>query len=421
VKIESIRTHRVNVPLEAPYRWAPGHYPGATKTIIEVVTDAGILGLGEVHGAHASRLIDDELGPRLVGLNPLDRHACRRHAVPPLETVAATDARGETLSAFGGVELALWDIAGKVHDAPVHELLGGAVRDKVAFSEYFSMRSRAGSAGGEQSPLAVARYCARMVEEHGSPVFEGKIGYEEASTEVSLVREVRAAIGPDRILRLDANMGWDLATARQMTQRLAAFDIANIEDPVSGLHNMAKLRCHTPIPFSSHTADLRGAIAAGVPDAFVLNLTALGGIEATIGFINACEHTGHAFWFYSGDTGIGTAAYLQVCAALPALRYPNQSLLRWQVDDVVAGGAPQPERGVVDVPTGPGLGVELDRAALARCAARFEREGPIDPFGVDGEGLYRQMPRVPLAYRQASVPGDVGRVDEDSPQTVKRR
>ena len=325
-----------------PATWAPGIYPGATKTIVEVVIDDGIVGLGEVHGAVASRLIDDEIAPRLVGENPLDRHRCRRRAVPPLETVAATDSQAPALTAFGAIELALWDIAGKFHDVPVHELLGGAVRGEVAFSEYFSARVPTGPVEGERGAVEIANYCERMVEEHDSPVFEGKVGYDRPSADVALVREVRAAIGPERALRLDANMGWDLATARSITRRLSDFDVANIEDPVGSFYEMAKLRAHTAIPFSTHAADLRTAVALGTPDTFVLNLTALGGIEPTLAFVHACTRMGHGFWFYSGDTGIGTAAYLQVSAATPELVYPHQSLLRWQADDVVSTGVFRP-------------------------------------------------------------------------------
>ena len=88
-------------------------------------------------------------------------------------------------------------------------------------------------------------------------------------------------------------------------------------------------------------------------------------------FIAACEEAGVGFWFYSGDLGIATAAYLQVAAATRYVDRPSQSLLRWTTDDVIASGPFSPEGGVLDVPTGPGLGVELDELALVRCAERF--------------------------------------------------
>ena len=393
MKITGIDTHVVNLALEAPYLWAPGLYPGATKAIIEVRTDFGIVGLGEVHGAAAAQLIREELAPRLIGWDPLDRQGCRRRAIPPLETVTNTDSQSVLLAAYGGVEIALWDIAGKHAELPLYELLGGAFRRRVPFSEYFAPRHRRDKAGGEASPTEIANYCARMVEEHGSCVFEGKVAYDRPSTDVAVVREVRAAIGPENTLRLDANMGWDLLTARSIIRRIAEYDVANIEDPVASFHDMARLRVHSPIPFSTHIPDLRTAAVLGVPDTFVLNLTSLGGIEPTIAFIHACAASGHSFWFYSGDAGIGTAAYLQVSAALPPLSRPHQSLLRWQSEDVIVGGPFTPRNGCVEVPSGPGLGVELDPEAVRRGSRSFERDGPIDPFGVDPNGFYVQLPR----------------------------
>jgi glucarate dehydratase len=214
-----------------------------------------------------------------------------------------------------------------------------------------------------------------MVEEHGSPAFEGKVAVHPVEQDIQLVREVRSAIGPERELRLDANMGWRVATARQALAELEPFQIANVEEPVASFADMAELRRATAIPFSAHTPDVDVAASLGAPDTIVLGLAFCGGIAGTRRFIAACEEAGIGFWFYSGDLGIATAAYLHVSAATPYPDRPHQSLLRWTVDDVIASGPFSPEDGYVDVPTGPGLGVELDDRALARGAERFAREG----------------------------------------------
>ena len=113
----------------------------------------------------------------------------------------------------------------------------------------------------------------------------------------------------------------------------------------------------------------------------MIGLAFCGGIAGTQRFVAECERAGVGFWFYSGDLGIATAAYLHVAAATPYLDRPSQSLLRWTTDDVIAGGPFKPERGVVPVPEGPGLGVELDEQALARCVERYAREGAYDFYG----------------------------------------
>jgi glucarate dehydratase len=189
---------------------------------------------------------------------------------------------------------------------------------------------------------------------------------------------VRAAIGPDRVLRLDANMGWGLATARRALSLLEPFDVANVEEPVGSFAEMAELRRSTAIPFSAHTPDVVLAARLGVPDVLVIGLGFCGGIAGTRRFIAACEEAGVGFWFYSGDLGIATAAYLQIAAATPYLDRPSQSLLRWTTEDVIVGGPFSPERGAVEVPTGPGLGIELDERAVERCSERYAREGPYE-------------------------------------------
>lgn len=390
MKITQIQTHKVNLPLKAGYRWAPGVYFGATRGLVAVETDAGLTGWGEVATPELADLVLAELCPRLLGADPLDIEDCARRAVPEIRTLKNTHDDG-LVRAFGGVEIALWDLKGKALDLPIHALLGGAARLELGVSEYFALRVPGPDEAGEATPLEVARYCARMRETFGSTLFEGKVGVLDLDTEVQMVREIRAAIGPDATLRLDANMAWPLNTARKALERLAPYDIANIEDPVASFFDMAKLRQHSAIPFSSHVPDLRLAVELGVPDTFVLNVTRLGGLRETIKFIHACETVGVGFWFYSGEAAVGTAAYMQLAAALPYLDQPGQSLLRWYADDVITPLF-EPRHNRLPVPSGPGLGIEVDMEAVRRCQARYEREGILSQLGEPGATHFRRFP-----------------------------
>jgi glucarate dehydratase len=278
---------------------------------------------------------------------------------------------------------------------PIYELLGGTVRTDVPFTEYFAFRHPSAHGAGEATPVEVAQYCARMREEHGSTVFEGKVGSTSLSTDIEMVKEIRAAVGDDALIRLDANHGWPLNTARKALRELARYDIANIEDPYSDYWGMAQLRTHSSIPFSSHVPDIRLAAHLRVPDTIVLNLSGLGGIRETLKFISACELMDIGFWFYSADAGIGTAAYIQVVAAMPYLDEPSQSLCRWYLTDVIEGGPLAPENGVVPIPSGPGLGISLDRTALRECSERFQRDGPIPFMYEQGEHYWRLNRQAP--------------------------
>lgn len=389
MQITDILVHKVNLPLVTGYRWASGVYLGATKGIVEVRTNEGIIGWGEVATVEQADIVVNEFAPRLRGVDPSNIDDCSRRCLPEIRTLLNTHDSG-LVKAFGGLELALWDIKGKALDVPVYSLLGGPVRREIGFSEYFALRLPSATEPGESTPLEVARYCARMREQYGSTIFEGKVGVLDLDTEIEMVKEVRAAIGPDAVLRLDANNSWPLNMARKALTRLEPFDIANIEDPTLTFQDMAKLRQHSAIPFSSHLPDLRRAVELGVPDTFVLNVMTLGGLRETMKFISACELMGVGFWFYSGETAVGTAAYMQLAAAIPYLSQPGQSLFRWYADDIVAELI-QPHANAIPIPDAPGLGVAVDPEALRRCKDRYERDGVISQLGVPGEPYYRQF------------------------------
>jgi len=361
------------------------------NSFLKITTDEGIVGWGEVATVEQADIIAHEFAPRLVGVDPSNIDDCYRRCIPEIRTLLNTHDSG-LVKAFGGLELALWDLKGKSLNLPIYSLLGGPVRQEIGFSEYFALLVPNTNHPGISTPLEVARYCARMREQHGSLVFEGKVGVLDLDTEIEMVREVRAAIGPDATLRLDANNSWPLNTARRALKKLEPYDIANIEDPAPTFYEMARLRQHSTIPFSSHLPDLRLAVELGVPDTFVLNVMTLGGLRETMKFISACEVMGVGFWFYSGETAVGTAAYMQLAASIPYLSQPGQSLFRWYADDVSAELF-QPYANSVPIPAAPGLGVSVDPAALRRCKERYERDGVISQLGMPGEAYYRQFPQ----------------------------
>lgn len=371
-RIARIEAWPVNVPLEAPYEMAPGIVAGIHRTIVRVTTEDGIVGLGESPSPADALALTGELGRALVGRETGELRA-ELGTGPLPRPEHRSDGRVLIEKPLTGVEIALWDIAGHEAGVPLFELLGGRQRAEIPFSEYFAYR-----AGHEQSPAEVAGFCARMAEEHGSTVFEGKVAVRPPDEDVHLVREVRAAIGAEAMLRLDANMGWKPATAERVLSLVEPFDVANVEEPVASFADLAQLRGSTTIPFSAHTPDVELAAELGAPDTIVIGLGPCGGIAGTRRFISACERAGVGFWFYSGDLGVATAAYLHLAAAIPYLHQPSQSLLRWTSDDVVAGGPFSPEGGNVPVPVGPGLGVELDEKALERCVERYARLGAYD-------------------------------------------
>ncbi len=386
MRITGLKATPVNIPLEAPMWWTGGLYPGTSKVIVEILTDQGLVGLGEAPSPDLLGPIQ-AMGERLVGQDPLDIAACEERCVPPWQIVQNTD-DPSAVKAFGAIEIGLWDLRGKAWDQPVCRLLGGKIREAVPFTEYFGFRP-----GRETSPEAVVDYCLAMREAHGSTYFEGKLILGDPLLEIRTVRLLREAMGPEAVIRLDSNMQWSLTTARRILRELEPYDVRNYEDPVATFEEMAELRRHSAIPFSSHVPDLRRAVALGVPDTIVTNFAVLGGINRAIRFIGACEAMGVGFWCYSGDAGVCTAAYLHVTAATAWIREPSQSLFRWQVGDVIEGGPFRQTNNTVAVPEGPGLGVTLDREELDRWHRHFVDHGPLDHFHDPARpGRYRRLP-----------------------------
>ncbi|MBW1867677.1 MAG: mandelate racemase/muconate lactonizing enzyme family protein [Deltaproteobacteria bacterium] len=376
MKITAIRATPVNIPLEAPFFWSVGIYPGTSKTIIEVETDEGIVGLGEAPSWDCADVINRHMGPLLIGRDPIDIAGCEMTCVPEWRVVQNTD-DASVVKAFGGIEIALWDIRGKAWDKPLYELLGGAVRKAILFTEYFAYRVEKGGCGGEMSAEAVVDYCLKMRDKHGSTMFEGKLSVGDPFLEVATVKLMRARLGDKAMIRLDANMSWSLSTARQILREIEPFNVRNYEDPVATFEEMAQLRRHSAIPFSTHIPDLRRAVALGTPDNIVTNFAVLGGIRRTVRFIGACE-----------------AAYLHMVAATEWMHEPSQALLRWQTDDVIEEGPFKPVKNAVVVPEGPGLGVTLAPKAFKRCHERFVNDGPINHFyDPNCPGRMRRLPQ----------------------------
>jgi glucarate dehydratase len=379
VKIRSITATPVNIPLRAPYRFSYGSTASLTKTIIELMTDDGVVGLGEC--ADGNRAADvDRMVPKLIGRDVRDILPARAACVPGMAYTPWGNVVGDR-RVFAGIETAMWDARGKTEGLSLAALLGGAVRSAIPLTEYFSYRLP-GLDPGENSPTDIAQFCAAMIDRHGAREFEGKVGTVALAEEVQMVAEVRAAIG-DRPLGLDANGTWTVPTARHALGLLLPHGVQWFEEPCESYEEMAALRQHFPVSLSSHRIDLPKAAALGCPDAIVTNLNELGGIRGALDFIAACAAMGVGFRFHSGETGVGSAAYLHLTAVSPHITGSSQTILRWYADDVIAGGPMSPQNGQLVLPEGPGLGVTLDPVAFQRCHARFLAEGPF-PAGQAG-------------------------------------
>jgi glucarate dehydratase len=385
--IAHVRATPVNVPMRVPYRFAFGTLASFTTTIVEVIDTDGRVGLGEVpHGDLAAVVV--RLGQRINGLSPDALNECERRCIASSGFSTWGDGASER-RAFGGIEIALWDLRAQCAGVPLATLLGGSVRDHVAFTEYFALRP-----GAEDTPNDVVDYCTRIAADTGAPWFEGKLGVLDMETELAMVSNIVRELGPGRLARLDANGAYTVPTARRVVRRLAEMGIGWLEDPCRTLDETARLRAEgSAVSFCTHEPDLVRAARTGVPDGFCLDISELGGLRRTHDFARACAALGIDFWCYSGDAGIMTAAYLHLTATEPTMIRPHQSLFRFTGDVAIEQGHFTPVEGLLPVPATPGLGVTLDAAALSRMHDRYRHEGAMasaSPGEQYGHGFQQQ-------------------------------
>lgn len=392
MKITAIRATPINLPLEAPYWWSFGWLPGSSRTVVEVETDAGIVGLGEAASYTAYDIIQKRFAPVLIGRDPIDAAGAELVCLPSWRGVSSNIDFG-AIRAFGAIDMALWDIRGKAWGRPLYDMLGGAVRTEIAFTDYFGFRQANGKFGGESTPEAVAEYCLSLKEQYGTTFFEGKFCTRDTGPSIAMMRKLRDVLGPAAMLRIDSNMAYSVTEAKHIASAIEDLDIRNWEEPCATFEELRALRQHTKIPFSAHNIDLPRAVALGVPDAICTDVNSNGGVGRTVRFIGACEAMGIDFWCYSANTGIGSAAYMHLCAAFQWLREPNQSLFRMQPIDVIEEGPFRPRNNVVTVPSGPGLGVTLSAEKLAHCHRLFVNDGPLNQHhDPDEPGRYKRLP-----------------------------
>lgn len=394
MRIRSVKATPVNVMLDTPYYWSQGTFPGFSKTIVEVATDEGIVGVGEAPSHGSARTINDHLAELIVGHDPIDIAALELRCLPPHRGVQSIYDLG-LVGAFGGIEIALWDIRGKLWGRPIYDLLGGAVRREVPFVDYFASRMDTDGVGGEMTVEAVVEYCEGIRDAHGTTYFEGKVSDVDLRRAVGLVATLRERLGREAMIRIDSNRAYSLASARQLARPFEELWVRNWEDPVGTFEEMRTLRQNTSIPFSSHNMDFGKAASYGVPDALVTDVAGHGGFGRLLRFVAACEAHGIDYWAYSGDTGVGTAAYLQICAAVDWIREPNNSVLRMQPFDVIEEGPFSPRDNMLAVPTGPGLGITLSQEKLAYAHRQFIEHGPLNKnIYPESLGRHKRLPLV---------------------------
>ena len=368
MKIVDLRATPVTVPAEAPWRWSMGIETGTTRTIVELITDEGIVGLGETYGGVRTIEALEIAKPFIVGLDPLETGLLQHRlgvfcigyemSVPPLVRAV--------------IEMACLDAAGKALDRSVASLLGGAVRDGVDVASYLFYRyaSEDGRLPAVDSAEAILDRANELVERNGHRSHKLKGGVLSPVEEYRALKLLRDRF-PDDPLVWDPNAAWSVETTIRVGRRLTAdaFELQWLEDPCPWLEGMSQARATTGIPFATNMCligpdQLAPGIRARSVDVILADVHYWGGFRANQKMAAVVEAFNLGLGMHSDrELGISTAAMVHLACSIPNLTYPIDSHYHDQADDIIT--KPWVYRdGRFDLPDGPGLGVELDRDKL---------------------------------------------------------
>ncbi len=384
MKITDIKATTVTVPLEAPLRHAAGaHWGRFVRTIVEVETDEGIVGLGEMGGGgESAESAFRQMKSYLVGHNPANLEEMRFKIANP--TASLYNNRTQILAAL---EFACLDIVGQKWNVPVYEILGGKLQSEVPFASYLFFRY-AHSKTGEGEVRTVEQLVAHakdLKEEYGFTSHKLKGGVFHPEYELECYRAVAAELGTDTksgdSFRFDPNASWSAEQGIRFGQNIE--DIRNdyLEDPVFGLHGMRRVREKVRMPLATNTVvvnfeQLAANILNTACDVILLDTTFWGGIRQCVKAAAVCEtfQLGVAV-HSSGELGVQLATMLHLGAVIPNLSFAADAHYHHLIDDIIEGGKFKYVNGKIAVPDAPGLGIKLNRDKLNEYAELYKKFG----------------------------------------------
>ncbi|HEU4795204.1 MAG TPA: enolase C-terminal domain-like protein [Pyrinomonadaceae bacterium] len=379
MRITDIRPTTVTVPLEAPLRHANGcHWGRFVRTIIEVDTDEGITGLGEMGGGgESAEAVFRAMKNYLVGHDPARLEEMRYLIANP--TASLYNNRTQILAAL---EFACLDILGQKWNTPVSEILGGRLQDRVPFASYLFFRypnSQDGS-GEVRTVEQLVAHALELKTRYGFTSHKLKGGVFAPEYELDCYRAVAAALAGDRF-RFDPNAVWSTEQAIWFGQAIEDIKNDYLEDPVFGLNGMRRTREKIRIPLATNTVvvsfeQLAANVLNTAVDVILLDTTFWGGIRQCVKAAGVCDtfQLGVAV-HSSGELGIQLATMLHLGAVIPNLSFAADAHYHHLVDDLIEGGKFKYEGGSIKVPEGPGLGVKLNREKVQQYSELYKRLG----------------------------------------------
>ena len=405
--IKDLRIHSIAIA-DPPLRSSYGlHQPYALRTILELESEDGIIGINETYGGEAQALALEKLKPRLIGKDAFrimgDLRPDKSQDHTGLESTQTYLVPGENpmdanLRTYAAIEVLCLDLIGKSLGYPVCDLIGGRVRDKVPFSAYPFYKHAGGGGEGEDTrqdeygealdPQALVEQVQQMIRTYGFGSIKFKAGVLEPALEIETVLCMRDTFGEKVPLRIDPNSAWSVDTSVAVGIQLkeALSGGGYLEDPTASLEGMGAVRKKLlekgiDTPLASNVAvtsfsDIPNSVSLDAVQVILCDHHYWGGMRNVQHLAKLAETFGMGLSMHSNShLGVSLMAMAHVAAATPHLTYACDTHYPWQSaqDEVVEGGRVPIIDGCVEISDAPGLGVELDYDQLERGKERYRK------------------------------------------------
>ncbi|MEO5999608.1 MAG: enolase C-terminal domain-like protein [Chitinophagaceae bacterium] len=407
MKIKDLRIHSIAIA-DPPLRSSYGlHQPYALRTIIELESNDGIIGINETYGGEIPAAALRNLKEKLIGaspfrvtgsLNPEMKRARNGQDGSQTYLVPGENPLDETSRTYAAIEVACLDLIGKTIGVPVCDLIGGRVRDKVPFSAYPFYKHAGGGGEGKDlrddeygealSPESLVAQVKKMIAKYGFGSIKFKAGVLDPEVEIETIKQLYRELGPGVPLRIDPNSAWTVETSVKVGVALAQ-ELSGggyLEDPTAGIQGMSDVRKQLlakgiDVPLASNVAvtsfsDIPASVAAEAVQVILCDHHYWGGMRQVQHLAKLAETFNIGLSMHSNShLGISLMAMAHVAAATPHLIYACDTHYPWQsaIDEVVKGGRVPIIDGCVHISDKPGLGVELDYDQLERGKERYRQ------------------------------------------------
>lgn len=373
MKITDVHAHVLEAALSRPFSYSRAWYSTRTAMIVEIVTDQGLVGWGECYGpARINAAVVDSMKPLLIGQDAM-RGEWLWHEI--YARFRDHGQKGSIIQGLSGIDIALWDLRGKFLGQPVHRLMGGPVRAEVhAYATGLYRRDNG------RPDVYLAEEAAAYAAE-GFKAVKLKVGFGIAE-DVRATQAVREAIGPDVGLMIDANHAYDAVAAIRLGRQVEALDIGWFEEPVppEDLAGHREVKAALAIPIASGECEFtrfgfRELLATRAVDIVQPDTCSAGGLSECKKIADMALAYGIRYAPHVWGSGVALAAALQLLAVLPPSTPPSlqpvEPMLEFDrtehpIRQALLTTPIEHHGGVVAVPNGPGLGIEIDLQTLER-------------------------------------------------------